>query len=277
MPSTRTLKFVHITSTAWFLLSGVFLAIIALRQAGMQWWLIFSLSGYSGGLIFFLVLVYIFAIYRGVARSQKIVTEHPLTCSTGYMTFYDISPFLGAIAAMTAFPETSNAIERTVSIATGSLTSTFMVWVVLDPAISLVEMLLPESRFHRKKRISETKELQKRIKEDNERLLADIIEKEKINHEQRYIELIPMARELAELIADHKIGCKNIEAQAIEIGARAWSLGGMSCMRQLHEMAMDAYLEKYDEPFMVDHIGIWWDGIGHWQKPAITKKLTRTS
>ncbi len=112
MPSTRTLKIVHIASTAWFLLSCVFLAIIALRQAGMQWWLIFSLSGYSGGLIFFLILVYSFAIYRGVARSQKIVIEHPLTCSTSYMTFYDISPFLGAIAAMTAFPETSNVIER---------------------------------------------------------------------------------------------------------------------------------------------------------------------
>jgi len=272
MTSGRSLQFVHIASTAWFLLSGVFLSVIGLRQAGMQWWLIFSLSGYSGGLIFFLTLVYIFAIYRGVARSQKIAIEHQLTCSTSYMIFYDISPFLGAIAAMTAFPATSNMIEKMVTFATGSLASTFLVWIVLDPAIGLIEMLLPESRTHRKKRIVETKEMQRQIKEKNERLLAEIAEKEQNSYMQRQSDLMPLARRLAELTAEHKLGLGDIEPQAIEIGATAWSLGGISCMRQLHQMATEMYINNYEEPLYVDYIGIWWDGIGQWQKPDITKK-----
>lgn len=240
--------------------------IVALREAGLGWWVIFSLSGHSGAFIFFLTLVYLFAIFRGVSRSQKISIEHPLTCSKSYLAFYDVAPFLGGAAGLTASTFTHNAFELVISAATGTLCSTFLVWILVDPAVSVVEMLLPSSRKNRKERIAETRELQKRIHEDNERLMAELTEMESINKKQREIELRSRAVSLARLVAEHKIGCGNIEAQVVEMGGHAWRLGGIECMRQLLKMAEDIYRKQYSDVFAVGHIDIWWDGIGSWRK-----------
>ncbi|MBW8015863.1 MAG: bZIP transcription factor [Planctomycetes bacterium] len=266
MSSNRLLKFIHIASTCWFIAGSVFLMIVALREAGLHWWVIFSLSGHSGTFIFFLMLVYSFAMFRGVSRSQKIELEHPLTCSRSYLTFYDIAPFLGGAAGLTATKFTQNGFELMISATTGTLFSTFLVWILVDPAVSVVEMLLPASREHRKERITEMKELQKRIQKDNERLMAELMEMESINRKQREIELRGRAIDLARLLAEHKIGCGNVEAQVVEMGGHAWHLGGIECMRQLLEMAEDAYKEQYNETVAINHIGIWWDGIGTWRK-----------
>lgn len=272
MVSNRFLKFIHIASTSWFITCSVFLIVIAMRQAGLQWWVIFSLSGHSGVLILFLTLVYCFAIFKGVSRSQKIELEHPLTCSRCYLTFYDISPFLGGIAGLTAFTLTHSTFELLISVASGSLCSTFLVWILIDPAISMIEMLTPASKSSHKLRIAETKELQKRIHEDNERLMEELLEMESINQKQREIELRPAATTLAELLADHNVGCGNIEAQVVEMGALAWRIGGVACMRQLYKMAETAYKEKYHETTTINHIAIWWDGIGTWQKPVLVSR-----
>ncbi|MCF7956348.1 MAG: hypothetical protein K9M75_11140 [Phycisphaerae bacterium] len=266
MASNRFLKFIHISSTCWFISSSVFLLITSLREAGLDWWVIFSLSGYSSTLIAFLVLVYSFAIFRGVSRSQKIEIEHPLTCSTSYLVFYDLVPFLGGTAGLTVTAFTHNLFELMISSATGTLCSTFIVWILADPALGMIEMLLPASRKHRKARITEMKELQLRIHKDNERLMAELEEMESVNKKQREIELRGKAMDLARLLAEHKIGCGNVEAQVIEMGGHAWRLGGIDCMRQLHEMAEAAYKEQYNESVAINHIGIWWDGIGTWRK-----------
>ena len=143
MISNRLFKFIHIASTGWFIVCSVFLIVIALREAELGWWVIFSLSGHSGVLIFFLTLVYCFAIFKGVSRSQKIELEHPLTCSGSYLAFYDIAPFLGSAAGLTMSTVTHTTFELLIYAATGSLCSTFLVWILIDPAISMVEMLTP--------------------------------------------------------------------------------------------------------------------------------------
>jgi hypothetical protein len=266
MASNRLLKFIHISSTCWFIASSVFLIIVALREAGLHWWVIFSLSGHSGAFILFLTLVYSFAMFRGVSRSQKIELEHPLTCSRCYLSFYDIAPFLGGAAGLTAATFTHNSFEILISVATGSMSSTFLVWILVDPAVSIAEMLLPASKSHRKKRITEMKELQRRIQVDNERLMEELVEMESINRKTREIKLRNIAADLARLLAEHKIGCGNIEPQVVEMGGNAWRLGGVECMRQLLEMAEQAYQKQYKEPVTTNYAEIWWDGIGTWRR-----------
>jgi len=44
----------------------------------------------------------------------------------------------------------------------------------------------------------------------------------------------------------------------VDIGAHAWHLGGINCMRQLRDMAM----ENAGPAKTTDYISYWWDGIG---------------
>ena len=83
MSHRKALKLVHLASTTWFMLCMGYILVLALRQAGIHWWVIFSLSGHSALLIFLLISLYLFAIFRGVGSNQRIEMEHPLT-STNY-------------------------------------------------------------------------------------------------------------------------------------------------------------------------------------------------
>ena len=98
MSGGRTLKRVHLASTVWFIVCVGHILVLALRQAGVNWWVVFSLSGYGVLIVLLLISLYLFAIFRGVARSQKTEIEHPLTTTIYYSVFYDISPFLGLLA-----------------------------------------------------------------------------------------------------------------------------------------------------------------------------------
>ena len=75
MTKQRLLKVIHLLSTIWFILCTGYLLILALRQAGVHWWVIFSLSGHSAVLVFTLLSLYLFAFFRGTSRSQLIETE----------------------------------------------------------------------------------------------------------------------------------------------------------------------------------------------------------
>ena len=98
MTGTKKLKSIHVASTAWFVLSVGYILVFALRQAGFQWWIIFSLSGHSVLIAFLLVSLYSFALFKGVSRNQLIEAEHPLTSTNYYMMFYVAIPFLGGLA-----------------------------------------------------------------------------------------------------------------------------------------------------------------------------------
>ncbi len=277
MTSRRILKLVHLYSTSWFAVCAAYLLVLALRQAGATWWLIFSLSGYSAVLGFLLTSIYLFAIFRGVGRSQTIEIEYPLTSSEAYMLFYDCTPFLGTIAGFLGTLGIGSTLSLVNSVATGTMAATVLVWIIIDPAIAVVEMSLPVGRRHRKQRLAQAKAVREKQRLDSERLLAEIFQKEQLQRQQWQQLLEPMAGELGDCIKDNKLSRVDTEQRVVEIGARAWRIGGISFMRQLSEMAGANSEEEFQDCRIRDYVSVWWDGIGTWKRQAFIETLRKSA
>jgi hypothetical protein len=256
-------------STSWFTVSAAHLLVLALRQAGKSWWVIVSLSGYSTLLVFLLISLYLFAIFRGVARSQKIQVEHPLTSTRHYMAFYVSTPFLGGLAGTLGMIGEVRVSQLLVGIAMGSLCATFLVWIVVDPAVGLLELLLPASRRHRLERLAKMRASRAEREKEHKRLLGEADKQEKMYHRRWHRLLKGDAEKLAELLAKGQTSYKEPEDEAVGIGVRAWQIGGLNCMRELHSMAMDLCNSQHGDSTIVDHISFWWDGIGSWRSPSV--------
>ena len=151
------LRIAHIASTVWFVLSVSCILVVALRQAGIHWWVVFSLSGHGALIILVLVSLYLLAIFRGISSSQKLQLEHPLTSTIHYAVFYVSAPFLGSLAGLLGMIGTHSISQFLLGIAMGTLGTTFLVWVIVDPLIGLLEMLLPTSRRNRAQRLVQAK------------------------------------------------------------------------------------------------------------------------
>ena len=246
-----------------------YILVSALRQAGVHWWVIFSLSGYSAVFVFLLVGLYLFAIFRGVDRNQKIEIEHPLTNTNYYLAFYDVSPLLGGFAGYIGSIGVSRVSGLIIGIALGTLVTTFLMWIVVDPAIAFIEKLLPASRKHRLERLSRAKALRQEQKEKRECLLAEILSQDERERTRWKEALQPQAEKLAELLMTNKSDFEQVERTAVEIGANAWQIGGLSCMQQLRNMTITICGQRDQRSDTVDYIPIWWDGIGSWKSPAL--------
>jgi hypothetical protein len=152
MTVRKLLQRLHFAATAWFIACVVYLVALGLRQAGFQWWLVFSLSGYSTVMVLLVVSLYLFAFFHGMSGARRSRIEHPLTSTDGYMAFYVSAPLLGGLAA---FLGTADAPAMEVSFAhvtLATLKTTFFVWIVMDPLLGVIEMLAPGSRRHRAER-----------------------------------------------------------------------------------------------------------------------------
>ena len=271
MSGRRALKSIHLVSTLWFILCVGYILALALRQAGVRWWVIFSLSGYSALLFFLLISLYLFAIFRGISSSQKVRIEHPLTSTNYYTVFYVVTPLLGGLAGcLMGMIGASTIGQFLLGIALGTLGATFLVWVIVDPAAGLLEMLLPPaSRKHRAQRLARAKALRENRQRDRERLLADVLTKEK-SVRQRWQKLLnPKAKKLAGLLTTNKIDFKQAELEAVDIGVNAWQIGGLGCMRELRDMAMAIARRRNRNKAVVDYIDVWWDGIGSWRNTSL--------
>ena len=264
MRRRRLFKQIHFASTAWFILCAGCVWVISLLQAGRSWWFIVSLTGYSTLTAFLLISLYLFAIYRGFARSHKIKIEHPLTTSVYYSLFYDTCPFLGSLGGLFAATGTANISEYLLITATGSLWTTFLVWIIVDPATGLVEMLLPSSRSHRKIRLARARSDRKTQYLDRQNLLEKVRVEEKLERDRWCEALKPYAEKLSILIADRPVD-EVARTQAVDIGVSAWQMGGIGCMRLLHQMARDIAGQKYENMNSIDRLSLWWDGIGCWR------------
>lgn len=268
MSRRKVLKLVHLAGTVWFILCVGYILVLALRQAGFQWWLIFSLAGHSTLLIFLLISLYLFAVFRGVGKSQKIEVEHPLTSTNYYMVLYVAAPFLGSLAGCLGMIGVNRISQFLLGIALGTLATTFLVWVVVDPLIGLLEGLLPASRKHRIERLAQAKAQREKSQKDRERLLAEVLAKEELSRRRWQEVLKPQAEKLAGLLATNRTDLKEAEREVVDIGVKAWQMGGLSCMRQLHEMVLDLCKKKYKDLIVVDYVSTWWDGIGSWRNPS---------
>lgn len=264
MVRRNRLKLVHFASTLWFALSAGYLLVLGLLQTGKSWWVIVSLSGYSTLIAFLLISLYLFSVFRGVARSQKTAAEHPLTTSVYYLVFYDISPFLGTLAGALSGIGITKVSQYTMLAATGSLWATFLVWIVIDPLLGSIEMLLPSSRKHRRGRLAQAKAMRQQERLAARRLLSEARSREELERTRWNETLRPYAEKLAALAWSAEAGANWKEAEAVDIGVSAWQMGGLNCMRQLHSMAMDICKQTHPDT-ITDYISIWWDGIGSWR------------
>jgi len=267
MKRRQLLKLTHLISTVWFVLSVAYIMVFALRQAKIEWWLIFSLAGHSAVVVFIFLSIYLFAIYRGMARSEKTEREHPISQQSSYMLLYYLSPVLGGLAGVYAMLGGALLKEFLLGVAVGTLGSTFLVWIVADPLISLTEMLLPASRHYRQQRLAQAKALREQKQQERQRLLARLEneEKERIGQLRQMLE--PLAINLADILVS-STGHTTQQKQyaAIDMGVKAWQIGRREGMRLLHKMTMKQYSDRCgDSSGWIDFISRWWDGIGNWK------------
>jgi len=148
------------------------------------------------------------------------------------------------------------------------LVTTFLVWVIVDPVTGLLEILLPTSRKHRIERLAQAKAERAKRQNDRERLLAEVLAKEELSRRRWQETLKPQAEKLAGLLATNRTDLKEAEREVVDMGVKAWQMGGLSCMRQLHEMVLDLCKKKYKDLIVVDYVSTWWDGIGSWRNPS---------
>jgi hypothetical protein len=220
-----------------------------------------------------LVSLYLFAIFRGAGESQKIEVEHPLTSTDYYMMFYVGAPFLGGLAGCFGMTPVSRIDQFLLSIALGTLGTTFLAWVVVDPAVGLLETLLPASRQHRLERLAEVKALREQKQRDRRRLLAEVVASEESARRSWQELLKPQAEKLAELLTGDAIDLEQAEREAVDLGVRAWQIGGLGCMRHLRKMAVELCRQKHRDSPIVDYVSAWWDGVGNWRTPSLQEML----
>jgi hypothetical protein len=270
MSQQKILKLFHIASTAWFILSVGYIFVHALRQVGLQWWIIFSLSGHSILIAFLLISLYLFAIFRGAGRSQNIEAEHPLTSTNYYTAFYITIPILGGLVGCLGMMGISTIKEFFLGVALGTFGATFLVWVIVDPLVGTLEMLLPAScRKHRAQRLAKAKAEREQKQKERESFLEEILSYEESDRLHWQEVLKPQAEKLACLLMTNINEFGHAENEAIGIGVKAWQTGGINCMRQLRDMAIGIYRQKNPNKTIVDYISSWWDGIGSWRIPSL--------
>jgi hypothetical protein len=269
MDSKTFLRRIHICGTLWFLLCAAVLLILSMHQAGLKWWLIFSISGYSAVLLLFLFTIYLFAIFQGVVRNLNS-TEHPLSTSIYYIALYDLAPFVGAIAGLFAITSYGSWIAVLNSIVQGALAMTFLVWIVIDPPLGLVETWLPAGIAHRKQRLTEVKNQKQKQQKDNQQLLQNLEGKELQQMAEWQHSFTPYAKEAADLLSDSPSSIQT-QRRVIELGALAWQTGKLIGMEFLHKQIQDE-LRNRACSVSVDYVSFWWDGVGNWRRPALQLK-----
>jgi hypothetical protein len=266
MKNQMLLKRIHICGTLWFLLCAAGLLILSLRQAGFRWWVVFSLSGYWAVFLFFLFSIYLFAIYQGVVRNQNPV-EHPLTTSYSYIMLYDAAPFLGSVSGLLAATGWS-WLSLLNAAAQGTLAMTFLMWIVIDPIVGLIESALPASMAARRQRVRDQRCRKIMLKHENEELLRRLEQQEAELKSQWGQYFAPYAREAARLLCCEEQTDAH-QRRLVELGAMAWQQGQLVCMQYFHEMILREIGNRPDRP-TVDYAALYWDGIGVWRRPEIS-------
>jgi len=259
----------HFAGTLWFVLCVGFILVVGLIEAGFNWWMIFSLSAHSVVVLFMLISLYLFALFRGGKPLQGHTLEHPLTSSDYYMVLYIGAPLLGAFAGfLHAVLYKQATPEFLLSIALATFGVTFSSWVILDPILASLETFTPQGQAHRLKRLEKQKaERQERTRNRNA-LLEVLIEKEKENEALWSKRLTPYIPELCDLLNIGPSEYRHAEQRAAEIAIEAWRLGGLACMQFLHQRTLAAYQKRHPNRPLADYIINWWDGIGAWRNPS---------
>jgi len=265
LTTTRALKLLHAVNTAAFALAAGYVAVLALRQAGVKWWLIFSLSGHSAIAAFVLTSAYLFAIFRGGSRNQACSIEHPLTSSRQYMILYSIIPLLGAVGGglSSIGMESKELIINTVVI--GTIGATFCFWIIIDPLLTVIESFGQASRTHRAKRVKAMRDLRTQQQRKRIELLEQLDQQEKQKQHIWQEEFSKDAIILAQLAQEIREDRGATRTKAVEIGLAAFRRGGVECMEALQHLAIEFAKHQGINGTTGKFISNWWDGIGGWR------------
>jgi hypothetical protein len=265
-----------------------------LRDNGFRWWVIFSLSAPYALIAFLLTSLHVFVLYRGMGEAQQTEVEHPLTTTGYYMALYVAAPLLGGLAGTLGMLGVPTRSTFLLGVTLGTLGTTFVVWVIVDPVAGVLETLLPASRRARIARLAQAEAQRRARQEKREHLLAEAFAREERDQQQWRQKLQAPAERLAVLLREidgtpsplrsealpperevspcptPRVSLAQAEQEAVELGAQAWRLGGLACMRQLHEMTVQAIHQEKQRPEAgpSDYLSYWWDGIGVWRKPS---------
>jgi hypothetical protein len=237
----------------------------ALRAAGVGWLVIFSLSGQSAAILFLFMTVYLFAIFRGASRAGALLVEHPLTGSKQYLEVYSLMPFLGGIVGLLSMIGVGNRFEVAAGCALGTLLSTFVLWIVIDPLLGAVELLVPSCQAAYDSRKAQEAAIRKEEQADRDKMLRDLAEDEVQKHRQWQVAFAGEAETLATLLRQATEGKKVDVRTAIEVGLLAWQSGGVECMQFLRERANEMVRRSDERESRYDFLAHWWHGVGGWR------------
>jgi hypothetical protein len=120
-------------------------------------------------------------------------------------------------------------------------------------------------------RLAQVRALRQKQQEERKRLLAEILAREERDRRRWQEVLQPYAEKLAGLLTTNIniIDFKQAEREAVNIGVNAWQIGGLSGMRQLHDMAVAICKKKYEDSMVINYVSTWWDGIGSWRHRSL--------
>lgn len=252
-------KTLHLVSTFWLTATIFYFMVYTLIEIELKWWVLFSLSGYSLLLLLFLISFYIFAIYNGLVRNKEVEKEHPLTRTISYMILYDASPLLGAIASLLAITPCDGWHKNIIILATGTFAVTFLFWIIIDPILNLIEQSMPQSIKLRKARLESAK-LLKQEEQNKQRLMIEELTEYQQNVIQNWNKsLQPLSEELTQLLSC----CSNGQnkSKIVDIGLKAWQIGGVACMQQLANIVLDDNQVSQNK----QRLALSWQGIGEWR------------
>ena len=100
------------------------------------------------------------------------------------------------------------------------------------------------------------------------RAIAEAFAREEQERQRWQQHLRPSAERLAVLLKTDSPELPGAEREAVNIGASAWQLGGLSCMRQLRDMTVAIQKDSGNQAITAERLSNWWDGIGDWRRPV---------
>ena len=259
-------KRIHLCGVVWFLICVIFTIVIAIYQMGFHWWVVFSVSGYSTVVVLFLITVYLFAIFKGVVRNSNSI-EHPLTTLPYYILLYDAAPFLGALVGFYVASFNQPILSLLIVATQGTLIMTFVMWVITDSLVGIIEVSFPQSIAHRKRRLSENHEKRRAEMLKRQLLLEQVSLQEKQIRSQWECFFRPYVFEIVDLLCNSSVSIETVQRRIAELGALAWQKGDILSMKFFHKIILDKLKHCVNCP-SIDFVALYWDGIGTWRKPS---------
>ena len=255
-----SLRTLHVVVTTQFFFAAAVIILYFLFRSAPDLWALFPLSAQGLVLLVLVVLVYAFAVARGVV-GERDRDEHPFTGYYPYRIFYLILPVLGGVGGGILYLLSEGLIEGLLGAALGTVLPACAVWLAIDPLIGIIESLLPRARHSRRLRKQREKERQR----ERRRRRDDLIEELKAQRVARLKEQEPFLKDhavrMAALLADTGGDLRERADAAGLIGLEAWQTGGPQLMKELARRAL-ALLSEPLRQKSVMLLDDWWDTVG---------------